>query len=50
MTFTEGESGPGSNDNKGIFHVPHISFTRVSSSDGLVSYSRLLSVGLGLTT
>ena len=33
------QSGPGSNSNEGIFHIPQISKAGVSSSDGLMSYS-----------
>ena len=34
-----GQSGPGSNGNEGVLCIPHSSnITRVSASDGLVSY------------
>ena len=33
-------SGPGSNGNEGILHIPQCSRTRVSPSDGLLSYAR----------
>ena len=36
---TPGQSGPGSDDNKGVILIPHSSsITEVSSSDCLVSY------------
>ena len=43
-------SGPGSNGNKGVLHIPQISKTRASSSDCLVSYSGHLLVGSSSST
>ena len=40
-TTTPGQSGPGSDDNKGVLHIPQSSsITGTSPSDCLVSYSR----------
>ena len=33
-----GQSGPGSNDNKGVLHIPHIFQARALPSDCLMSY------------
>ena len=35
---TPGQSGPGSNDNEGVLHIPQNSRTGASPSDGLRSY------------
>ena len=37
-TITPGQSKPGVNDNESVLHIPQISKTGVSPSDGLVSY------------
>ena len=41
-TTTLGQNGPGSNDNEGVLHIPQISKTDASPSDGLVSYPEYL--------
>ena len=38
-TPTPGQSGPWSNGNEGVLHIPQSSKTKVSPSDGLVLYS-----------
>ena len=35
---TAGQSGPGSNGNKGVLHIPQISKTGASPLDGLMPY------------
>ena len=35
---TPGQSGPGGNDNEGVFHIPERTTSGASSSDGFVSY------------
>ena len=37
-TTTYDQSGPGSDDNEGVLIIPQISRTKVSPSDGLMSY------------
>ena len=39
---TQGQSGPGSNDNEGALHIPQNSRTGASSSDGLMPYPKYL--------
>ena len=39
---SKGLSGPGSDCNEGVLHVPQISKAKASLSDGLISYLRLL--------
>ena len=48
---TPGQSGPGSNGNEGVLHIPKISsITGASSSDGLMSYLGHSLEGWGLTS
>ena len=42
-----GQSGPGTNDNKGVLHIPQSSITGTLLSDSLVSYSGHVVVGGG---
>ena len=44
-----GQSGPGSNGNKGVFHIPQSSKTGATSSDCLMSYAGHSLGGGGLT-
>ena len=48
-TTTSSQSGPGSNGNEGVFHIPQSSRTETSLSDGLVSYLGYLLGWVSLT-
>ena len=41
VTISSGLGGSGSNDNKGLLHIPQSSRTEASPSDSLVSYPGL---------
>ena len=48
---TLGQSGPGSNGNEEVLHIPQSSKAEASSSDGLVLYSgHFLGLGRSLTS
>ena len=44
-TTALGQSGPGSNSNEGVLHIPQSSRTEASLSDGLMSYPQHYLVG-----